>query len=161
LSLALPSLKEEEAKPPIFRLRDIVISNHSTKNSLTLRTNQGLIVVGLRGGILSATKAFIWAGIKIRKLYVCGISDSEARTLAVARLEVLSKMFSNLSVAHNGSCPLFFVLPHDIVMIMYRQEVNWGLWTLSLEGFHVKGFIEQPGGHRDCKISALQWFSTE
>jgi hypothetical protein len=102
----------------------------------------GLVAVGLCGEFFSAIEAFICAGIKIGQLYVYKI-DPEARTLATARPKVLSKMFFK-TLPKTALARCFSVLPQDIAMIKYRQEVNWGLWTRSFEGFHVKGFLEQP-----------------
>jgi hypothetical protein len=56
---------------------------------------QGLIVVELCGGILSATETLLRTGVKIRELHVCEI-DPEARALAAACLEMLSKTFPEL-----------------------------------------------------------------
>ena len=64
-------------------------------------------MVELCGGILSATEALIRTGIKIRQLYVCEI-DPEARALAAARLEVLSKMFPEL-LPPEAFASLFFL----------------------------------------------------
>jgi hypothetical protein len=77
--------------------------------------SQGLIAVELCGGILSATEALIRTGIKIQQLYVCEI-DPEARALAAARLEALSKMFPELLPSEAfASC--FSFLPQDIALI--------------------------------------------
>jgi hypothetical protein len=89
---------EEEAKPPTISLegyRDLKPLNQDIVDMSTPITGPGLVVVELCGEILSATEALIRVGIKIRQLYVCEI-DSEARALAAARLEVLSKMFPEL-----------------------------------------------------------------
>jgi hypothetical protein len=96
--LVLPSLKEEEAKPPIISLEgycDLKPLNQDVVDLTAPVMDQGLVVVELCGGILSATEALIRTGAKIRQLYVYEI-DSEARALAAARLEVLSKMFPEL-----------------------------------------------------------------
>jgi predicted aspartyl protease len=82
----LPSLKEEEAKPPIILLegyRDLKRLNEDIVDLTAPVIDQGLIVVELCGGISSATEALIRTGVKIRQLYVCKI-DSEARALAAA-----------------------------------------------------------------------------
>jgi hypothetical protein len=52
LQLVLPSLKEEEAKPPI-------ISLEGYRDPTAPVMDQGLVVVELCGGILSATQALI------------------------------------------------------------------------------------------------------
>jgi hypothetical protein len=91
----LPSLIEEEAEPPIILLdgyRDLKPLNQDIVDLTARVMDQGLVVVELCRSILSATEAPIRTGVKIRQLYVCEI-DSEARALAAARLEVLSKMF--------------------------------------------------------------------
>jgi hypothetical protein len=96
--LALSALKEIEATPALISLdgyQDLRPLNQDLIAIVEHAMNQGLIVVELCGGILSATEALIWTGIKIQKLYVCEI-DPEARTLAAARLQVLSKMFPEL-----------------------------------------------------------------
>jgi hypothetical protein len=86
LSLVLPSLKEEEAKPPTISLegyRDLKPLNQDIVDISTPITGPGLVVVELCGEVLSATEALIRVGIKVRQLYVCEI-DSEARALAAA-----------------------------------------------------------------------------
>jgi hypothetical protein len=96
--LVLPSSIEEEAKPPIISLdgyRDLKPLNQDIVDLTAPVMDQCLVVVELCGGILSATEAVIRTGVKIRQLYVCEI-DSEARALAAARLEVLSKVFPEL-----------------------------------------------------------------
>jgi hypothetical protein len=100
--------------------------------------DQGLIVVELCGGILSATEALIWTGVKIRQLYVCEI-DSEARALAAARLEVLSKMFPKL-LPPEAFARFFSVLPHDISLIKYRHIKELGPVDLVICGFPCQGF---------------------
>jgi predicted aspartyl protease len=140
-SLALPSLKEEEAKPPIILLegyRDLKPLNQDIVDISKPIVSQGLVVVELCGGILSATEALIRTGVKIRQLYVCEI-DSEARALAAARLEVLSKMFPELlPVEAFKRC--FSVLPHDIAMIKYRHVRELGPVDSIICGFPCQGF---------------------
>jgi hypothetical protein len=70
--LVLPSLKEEEAKPPIISLegyRDPKPFNQDIVDLTAPVLDQGLVVVELCGGILSATKALIRIKVKIRQLY--------------------------------------------------------------------------------------------
>jgi hypothetical protein len=96
--LALSALKEIEATPALISLdgyRDLRPLNQDLITIVEPAMNQGLIVVELCGEILSATEALIRTGIKIQKLHVCEI-DPEVRTLAAARLQVLSKMFPKL-----------------------------------------------------------------
>jgi hypothetical protein len=96
--LALSALKESEAKPPLISLdgyRDLRPLNQDIIAIIEPAMSQGLIVVELCGEILSATEAIVRTRIKIQQLYVCEI-DPEARALAAARLEVLSKMFPEL-----------------------------------------------------------------
>jgi site-specific DNA-cytosine methylase len=101
--------------------------------------NQGLIVVELCGGILSATEALIWTGIKIQKLHVCEI-DPEARTLAAARLQVLSKMFSELLPSEAfASC--FSFPPQDIALIKQEHVQKLGPVDLIICGFPGQGFL--------------------
>jgi site-specific DNA-cytosine methylase len=140
-SLVLPSLKEEEAKPPTISLegyRDLKPLNQDIVDMSTPITGSGLVVVELCGGILSATEALIRVGIKIRQLYVCGI-DSEARAFAAARLEVLSKMFPEL-LPLEAFAHCFSVLPHDIAMIKYRHIKELGPVDLVICGFPCQGF---------------------
>jgi hypothetical protein len=141
LSLVLPSLKEEEAKPPIISLegyRDLKPLNQDVVDMSTPLTGPGLVVVELCGGILSARKALIRVGIKIRQLYVCEI-DSEARALVAARLEVLSKMFPEL-LPSEAFANCFSILPHDIAMIKYRHVKELGPVNLVICGFPCQGF---------------------
>jgi site-specific DNA-cytosine methylase len=77
---------------------------------------------------------------RIRKLYVCGISDSEARTLVAARLEVLSKMFQKLSIAHNGSCPLFLCPPARYCNNQVEAGRELGPVDFIIHGFPCQGF---------------------
>jgi hypothetical protein len=98
LQLALSSLKEMETKPPFISLegyRGLRPINRDIVNITQPLMRPGLVVVELCGGILSATEALVRTGIKIRQLHVCEI-DPEARALASARLEVLSKTFPEL-----------------------------------------------------------------
>jgi hypothetical protein len=86
LQLVLPSLKEEEAKPPIILLEgyyDLKPLNQDIVDLTAPVMDQGLAVVELCGRILSATEARIRTGVKIRQLYVCEI-DFEVRALAAA-----------------------------------------------------------------------------
>jgi hypothetical protein len=96
--LAVTALKEMEARPPLILLdgyQDLRPLNQDIIDITKPVVGQGLIVVELCGGILTATEALIRTGIKIKQLHVCEI-DPEARALAAARLEVLSKMFPDL-----------------------------------------------------------------
>jgi hypothetical protein len=139
--LVLLSLKEEEAKPPIILLegdRDLKPLNQDIVDLTALVMDQGLVVVELCGGILSATEALIWTGVKIRQLYVCEI-DSEARALAAARLEVLSKMFPKL-LPLEAFARCFSVLPHDISLIKYRHIKELGPVDLVICGFPCQDF---------------------
>jgi hypothetical protein len=137
----LPSLKEEEAEPPTISLegyRDLKPLNQDIVDMSKSITGSGLVVVEQCGGILSSTEALIWVGIKIRQLYFCEI-DSEARTLAAARLEVLSKMFPEL-LPSEALAHCFSVLPHDIAMIKYRHIIELGPVDLVICGFPCQGF---------------------
>jgi hypothetical protein len=137
--LAVASLKELKAEPPIISLegyRDLKPLNQDIVD-ITGKLSQGLVVVELCGGILAATEALIWAGIKIGKLYVCEI-DSEARALARARLEVLSKMFPEL-LPSEALARCFSFLPHNIGMIEYRHIKALGPVDLIICGFPCQG----------------------
>jgi hypothetical protein len=101
--------------------------------------NQGLVVVELHGGILSATEALIRTGVKILQLYVCEI-DSEARALAAARIKVLSKMFSKL-LPPEAFARCFSVLPHDISLIKYRHIKELGPVDLIICDFSMSRFF--------------------
>jgi hypothetical protein len=95
---ALSLLKEMEAKPSLISLegyRDLRPLNQDIVDIIEPLMGQGLIVVELYGGILSATEALLRTEVKIRELHVCEI-DPEARALVAARLEMLSKTFSEL-----------------------------------------------------------------
>jgi site-specific DNA-cytosine methylase len=95
--------------------------------------NRGLIVVELCGGVLSATEALIRTGIKIHQLYV-GEIDPEARTLAAAHLQVLSKMFPELLPSEAfASC--FSFLPQDIALIKQEHVQKLGPADLIICGF--------------------------
>jgi hypothetical protein len=100
--------------------------------------NQGLIVVELCGRILAATEALIWTGVKIRNLYVCKI-DPEARALAGARLEVLSKMFLE-SLLSEAFALCFSFLPQDIALIKQEHVQKLGPVVLIICGFPCQGF---------------------
>jgi hypothetical protein len=120
--LALSTLKEIEATPALISLdgyRDLRPLNQELIAITEPAMNQSLIVVELCGGILSATEALIWTGIKIQKLYVCEI-DPEARTLADARLQVLSKMFPEL-LPSEAFAPCSSFLPQDIALIKHEH----------------------------------------
>jgi hypothetical protein len=69
------------AKPPLISLETSQLKtlNQDIINITAKVMGQGLIVIELEEGNLSATEAFIWP---------------DARTLAAAQLEVLSKSFS-------------------------------------------------------------------
>jgi hypothetical protein len=137
----LPSLIEEEAEPPIISLdgyRDLKPLNQDIVDLTVPVMDQGLVVVELCGGILSATEALIRTGVKIRQLYVCEI-DSEARALAAARLEVLSKMFLEL-LPPKVFARCFSLLPHDISLIKYRHIKELGPVDLIICGFPCLGF---------------------
>jgi site-specific DNA-cytosine methylase len=49
-------------------------------------------VVELCAGIMASTEALIRSGVKIAKLHACEI-DPKARSVALTRLEVLSKIW--------------------------------------------------------------------
>jgi hypothetical protein len=87
-----------EKKPSLISLegyRDLRPLNQDIVDITEPLMGQRLIVVKLCGEILSATEALLRKGVKIRELHVCEI-DPEARVLAAARLEMLSKTFSEL-----------------------------------------------------------------
>jgi predicted aspartyl protease len=110
--LALSSLKKMEKKPSLISLegyRDLRPLNQDIVDITEPLMGQGLIVVKLCGGILSATEALLRTGVKIRELHVCEI-DPEARALAAARLEMLSKTFPELLAPKAFVC-CFFSLP--------------------------------------------------
>jgi site-specific DNA-cytosine methylase len=141
LQLVLPSLKEEEAEPPIISLegdRDLKPLNQDIVDLTAPMMDQGLVVVELCGGILSATEALIRTEVKIQQLYVCEI-DSEARALAATRLEVLSKMFPEL-LPPKAFARCFSFLPHDISLIKYMHIKELGPVDLIIRGFPCQGF---------------------
>jgi hypothetical protein len=116
--LALSALKEIEATPTLILLdgyQDLRPLNQDLIAIVEHAINQCLIVVELCGGVLSATEALIWTGIKIQKLYVCEI-DPKARTLAADRLQVLSKMCPE-SLPSEAFASCFSFLPQDIALI--------------------------------------------
>jgi site-specific DNA-cytosine methylase len=100
--------------------------------------DQGLVVVEICGGILSATEALIWTRVQIRQLYVCEI-EIEAKELAAARLETLSKMFPKL-LPPEAFARCFSVLPHDISLIKHRHIKELGPVDLIICGFPCQGF---------------------
>jgi hypothetical protein len=120
--LALSSLKELKTKPSRISLegyRDLRPLNQDIVNIIEPLMGQGLIVVELCGEILSATEALLRTRVKIRELHVCEI-DSAARSLAVARLEMLSKTFPEL-LAPKAFARCFSSLPHDIALIKHKH----------------------------------------
>jgi hypothetical protein len=157
--LALSVLKESEAKPPLISLdgyRDLRPLNQDIIAVIEPAMSQGLIVVELCGGILSATEALIRTGIKIQQLYVCEI-DAEARALAAARLEVLSRMFPELLPAEAfASC--FSFLPQDIALIKQEHIQQLGPVDLIICGFPCQGFsraTRRAQGLRDPRSSVF------
>jgi predicted aspartyl protease len=161
LQLVMPSLKEEEAKLPIISLegyRDLKPLNQDIVDLAAPVMDQGSVVVELCGEILSATEALTRTGVKIRQLYVCEI-DSEARALAAARLEVLSKMFPEL-LPPEAFARCFFVLPHDISLIKYRHIEELGPVDLIICGFPCQGFSRATRNALGYEVPALLSFST-
>jgi hypothetical protein len=139
--LALSALKEIEAKPPLISLdgyQDLRPLNQDIIAIIEPAMSQGLIVVELCGGILSATEALIWTGIKIQQLCVCEI-DPEARALAAASLEVLSKMFPEL-LPSEAFALCFSFLPQDIALIKQEHIQKLGPVDLIICGFPCQGF---------------------
>jgi hypothetical protein len=157
--LAVTALKEMEAKPPLISLdgyRDLRPLNQDIIDITEPVMGQGLIVVELCGGILSATEALIRTGIKIKQLHVCEI-DQEARALAAARLEVLSKMFPELLPSEAfASC--FSFLPQDIALIKQEHVRKLGQVDLIICGFPCQGFsraTRRAQGLRDPRSSVF------
>jgi hypothetical protein len=145
--LALSALKEIEAKPPFILLdgyQDLRPLNQDIIAITEPAMNQGLIVVELGGGILAATEALIRTGLKIQNLYVCEI-DPEARALAGARLEVLSKMFPEL-LPLEAFASYFLFLPHDIALIKQEHVQKLGPVDLIICGFPCQGFSRATRG---------------
>jgi site-specific DNA-cytosine methylase len=99
---------------------------------------QGLIVVELCGGILSATEALLRTGVKICELHICEI-DPEARALAAARLEMLSKTFPKF-LAPKAFARCFSSLPQDIASIKHKHIRELGPVDLIICGFPCQGF---------------------
>jgi hypothetical protein len=157
--LALSALKVIEATPSLISLdgyQDLRPLNQDLIAIAEPAMNPGLIVVELCGGILSATEAFIRTRIKIQKLHVCEI-DPEARTLAAARLQILSKMFPELlpSEAY-ASC--FSFLPQDIALIKQEHVQKLGPVDLIICGFPCQGFsraTRRAQGLRDSRSSVF------
>jgi hypothetical protein len=112
----------------------------------------------LQGFFHAAIEALIRTRLKIQNLYVCKI-DPEARGLAAARLQILSKMFPEL-LPSKAFASCFSFLPHDIALIKQEHIQNLGLVDLIICGFHVKVLTEQLGKHRDFEIHARQYFLT-
>jgi site-specific DNA-cytosine methylase len=157
--LALFARKEIEAKPPLISLdgyRDLRPLNPNLIAITAAAMNQGLIVVELCGGILSATEALIRTGIKIQRLHICEI-DPESRALAAARLEVLSKMFPELLPAEAfASC--FSFLPQDIALIKQEHVKKLGPVDFIICEFPCQGFsraTRRPQGLRDPRSSVF------
>jgi hypothetical protein len=120
--LALSSLKEMETKPSLISIegyRDLRPLNQDIVDITEPLMGQGLIVVELCGGILSATEALLRTGVKICELHVCEINH-EARALSAARLEMLSKTFSEL-LAPKAFARCFSSLPQDIALIKHKH----------------------------------------
>jgi hypothetical protein len=72
--LALSSLKEMETKPSLNSLEGYKYLrplNQDIVNITEPLMYRGLVVVELCGGILSATKALLRIGVKIRELHIC------------------------------------------------------------------------------------------
>jgi site-specific DNA-cytosine methylase len=156
--LCQPSRKSE-AKPPLISLegyRDLRPLNQDIIAVIEPAMSQGLIVVELCGGILSATEALIRTGIKIQQLCVCGI-DPEARALAAARLEVFSKMFPELLPSEAfASC--FSFLPQDIALIKQEHIQKLGPVDLIICGSLCQGFsraTRRAQGLRDPRSSVI------
>jgi hypothetical protein len=104
----------------------------------------------------SATEALVRTGIKIRELYVCEI-DSEARALAAARLEVLSKTFPEL-LAPEAFPRCFSSLPQDIALIKHKHVKDLGPVDLIICGFPCQGFSKaarRAQGLRDPRSAAF------
>ena len=130
-----------EAKPPLISLegyRDLRPLNQDIVDITEPVMGQGVVVVELCGGILSATEALIRTGVKVRQLYVCEI-DPEARALAHARLKVLSKMFPELLPPEAFAC-CFTFLPQDIALIKPEHVRKLGHVDLIICGFPCQGF---------------------
>jgi hypothetical protein len=105
-----------EKKPSLISLegyRDLRPLNEDIVDITKPLMGQGLIAVELCGGILSATEALLRTGVKIRELHVCEI-DPEARALAAARLEMLSKTFPEL-LAPKAFAHCFSSLPRHCI----------------------------------------------
>jgi predicted aspartyl protease len=155
--LALTALKGIEATPALIsldRYRDLRPLNQDLIAIVESAMNQGLIVVELCGGILSATEALIRTGIKIQKLHACEI-DPEARTLAAARLQVLSKMFPEL-LPSEAFASGFSFLPQDIALIKQEHVQKLGPVDLIICGFPCQGFsraTRRAQGLRDPRSS--------
>jgi hypothetical protein len=160
------ALKEMEAKLPLISLdgyRDLRPLNQDIIDITEPVTGQGLIVVELCGGILPvrisasvAPEALIRTGIKIKQLHVCEI-DPEARALAAARLEVLSKMFPELLPSEAfASC--FSFLPQDIALSKQEHVRKLGQVDLIICGFPCQGFsraTRRAQGLRDPRSSVF------
>jgi len=157
--LVLSALKETEAKPPLISLdgyRSLRPLNQDIVDITKSVIGQGLVVVELCGGILSSTEALIRTGIKIRKLHVCEI-DPEARALAAARLEVLSKMFPEL-LPPEAFASCFSSLPQDIALIKHEHIKELGPVDLIICGFPCQGFSRASRaaqGLRDSRSSVF------
>jgi hypothetical protein len=156
----MSSLKEMETKPSLISLegyRDLRPLNHDIVNITEPLMGPRLVVVELCGGILSATEALVRTGIKIRQLHVCKI-DPEARALAAARLEVLSKTFPEL-LAPEAFSRCFSSLPQNIALILKHKHVKeLGPVDLIICGFPCQRFsraARRAQGLRDPRSAAF------
>jgi hypothetical protein len=157
--LALSSLKEMETKPSLISLegyRDLRPLNQNIVDITEPLMGQGLVVVELCGGILSATEALLRTRVKIRELHVCEI-DPEARALPAARLEMLSKTFPEL-LAPKAFARCFSSLPQDIALIKHQDVRALGPVDLIICGFPCQGFSRasrRAQGLRDPRSAAF------
>jgi site-specific DNA-cytosine methylase len=130
-----------EKKPSLISLegyRDLKPLNQDIVGITEPLMDQGLIVVEPCGGILFATEALRRTGVKIRELHVCEI-DPEARAIAAARLEMLSKTFPEL-LAPRAFARCFSSLPQDIALIKHKHVQELGPVDLIICGFPCQGF---------------------
>jgi site-specific DNA-cytosine methylase len=143
-----------ETKPSLISLegyRDLRPLNQDIVDITEPLMGQGLVVVELCGGILSATEALLRTGVKIRELHVCEI-DLEARALAAARLEMLSKTFPEL-LAPKAFARCFSSLPQDIASIKHKHVRELGPVDLIICGFPCQGFSQASRGAQGLRDS--------
>jgi hypothetical protein len=153
------ALRQVEATPPLITLEGytgVKPLNHDIVGVLSAAGGPGLVVVELCAGIMGSTEALIRFGVKIAKLHACEI-DPKARAVALARLEVLSRIWPDrLPTAAFENC--FAFLPQNIKLINNSHVHGLGHVDLIICGFPCQGFSRASGqaqGHRDPRSAVF------